>query len=82
MTGGKDEQEEDISNTILKLKQLFQPNFFDLIIVDECHRGSAKKESNWRKILEYFASATQIGMTATPKETKYVSNIDYFGEPI
>lgn len=82
LTGGKDEQEEDISNTILKLKQLFQPNFFDLIIVDECHRGSAKKESNWRKILEYFASATQIGMTATPKETKYVSNIDYFGEPI
>lgn len=82
LTGGKDEQEEDISNTILKLKQLFQPNFFDLIIVDECHRGSAKKESNWRKILEYFASATQIGMTATPKETKYVSNIDYFGKPI
>ena len=82
LTGGKDEQEEDISNTIIKLKQLFQPNFFDLIIVDECHRGSAKKESNWRKILEYFASATQIGMTATPKETKYVSNIDYFGEPI
>ena len=82
LTGGKDDQEEDIGNTILKLKQLFQPNFFDLIIVDECHRGSAKKESNWRKILEYFTSATQIGMTATPKETKYVSNIDYFGEPI
>ena len=82
MAGGNDDQEEDINNTILKLKQLFRPDFFDLIIVDECHRGSAKKESNWRKILEYFASATQIGMTATPKETKYISNIDYFGEPI
>lgn len=82
LAGGNDDQEEDINNTILKLKQLFRPDFFDLIIVDECHRGSAKKESNWRKILEYFASATQIGMTATPKETKYISNIDYFGEPI
>ena len=82
LAGGSDDQEEDINNTILKLKQLFRPDFFDLIIVDECHRGSAKKESNWRKILEYFASATQIGMTATPKETKYISNIDYFGKPI
>lgn len=82
LAGGNDDQEEDINNTILKLKQLFRPDFFDLIIVDECHRGSAKKESNWRKILEYFTSATQIGMTATPKETKYISNIDYFGEPI
>ena len=82
LAGGNDDQEEDINNTIIKLKQLFRPDFFDLIIVDECHRGSAKKESNWRKILEYFASATQIGMTATPKETKYISNIDYFGEPI
>lgn len=82
LAGGNDDQEEDINNTIFKLKQLFRPDFFDLIIVDECHRGSAKKESNWRKILEYFASATQIGMTATPKETKYISNIDYFGEPI
>ena len=82
LAGGNDDQEEDVSNTILKLKQLFQPDFFDLIIVDECHRGSAKRESNWRKILEYFSSATQIGMTATPKETKYVSNISYFGEPI
>ena len=82
LAGGNDDQEEDINNTILKLKQLFRSDFFDLIIVDECHRGSAKKESNWRKILEYFASATQIGMTATPKETKYISNIDYFGEPI
>ena len=63
-------------------RKLFQPDFFDLIIVDECHRGSAKEESRWRLILEYFKSATQIGMTATPKETKYVSNIHYFGDPI
>lgn len=62
--------------------ELFQPDFFDLIIVDECHRGSAKDESKWRKILAYFSSATQIGMTATPKETKYISNCYYFGEPI
>jgi len=60
----------------------FSPNFFDLIVVDECHRGSAAEDSNWRAILEYFTSATQIGLTATPKETKEVSNIDYFGEPI
>ena len=63
-------------------RKLFQPDFFDLIIVDECHRGSAKEESRWRVILEYFKSATQIGMTATPKETKYISNINYFGDPI
>ena len=63
-------------------RDLFSPEFFDLIIVDECHRGSAKEESRWRKILEYFSSATQIGMTATPKETKYISNLSYFGEPI
>ena len=62
--------------------ELFKPDFFDLIIVDECHRGSAKDESRWRRILEYFSSATQIGMTATPKETKYTSNCHYFGEPI
>lgn len=62
--------------------ELFKPDFFDLIIVDECHRGSAKDESRWRRILEYFSSATQIGMTATPKETKYISNCHYFGEPI
>lgn len=62
--------------------ELFSPDFFDLIIVDECHRGSAKEESRWRRILEYFKFATQIGMTATPKETHYVSNIDYFGEPV
>lgn len=62
--------------------ELFKPDFFDLIIVDECHRGSAKEESRWRKILEYFNSATQIGMTATPKETKYVSNLNYFSTPV
>ncbi|WP_127162473.1 EcoAI/FtnUII family type I restriction enzme subunit R [Veillonella sp. VA141] len=62
--------------------ELFRPDFFDLIIVDECHRGSAKDESKWRRILEYFSLATQIGMTATPKETKYISNCNYFGEPI
>ena len=60
----------------------FSPDFFDLVIVDECHRGSAAEDSNWRRILEYFKSATQIGLTATPKETKEVSNIDYFGDPI
>jgi len=59
----------------------FDKTFFDLIIVDECHRGSASADSAWRKILEYFDSAIQIGMTATPKETEDVSNIDYFGEP-
>ena len=62
--------------------ELFDKDFFDLIIVDECHRGSAKEDSRWRRILEYFSSATQIGMTATPKETTYTSNITYFGEPI
>ncbi len=60
----------------------FKPNFFDLIIVDECHRSSARDDSNWHKILDYFSSATQIGMTATPKETEDVSNIAYFGDPI
>lgn len=60
----------------------FSPEFFDLIIVDECHRGSAADDSNWKKILEYFSSASQIGLTATPKETKDVSNIHYFGGPI
>ena len=71
---GDDDQEH--------FSELFSPDFFDLIIVDECHRGSAKEESRWRRILEYFTSATQIGMTATPKETKYISNISYFGDPI
>ena len=60
----------------------FSPDFFDLVVVDECHRGSAAEDSAWREILEYFSSATQIGMTATPRETKYISNIDYFGDPI
>lgn len=59
-----------------------QPNFFDLIIVDECHRGSAKDDSAWRKVLEYFSSATQIGMTATPKADEGANNLDYFGEPV
>lgn len=77
-----DEGEDGEDETVSRLATLFQKDFFDLIIVDECHRGSAKKDSNWRKILDYFSSATQIGMTATPKETKYISNIDYFGEPI
>ena len=71
---GDDDQEH--------FSELFTPDFFDLIIVDECHRGSAKEESRWRRILEYFTNATQIGMTATPKETKYVSNLSYFGDPI
>jgi len=60
----------------------FSPDFFDLVIVDECHRGSAKEDSKWREILDYFKNATHIGMTATPKETAEVSNIEYFGEPI
>lgn len=60
----------------------FSPDFFDLIIIDECHRGSAKEDSKWREILAYFDKATHIGLTATPKETEEVSNIDYFGEPI
>lgn len=59
----------------------FKPEFFDLIIIDECHRGSAREESLWRRVLDYFSSAIHIGMTATPKETRDVSNIDYFGEP-
>ena len=60
----------------------FSPDFFDLIVIDECHRGSASEDSQWREILDYFSTASQIGLTATPKETKYVSNINYFGEPI
>ena len=65
-----------------KLFRELSPDFFDLIVVDECHRGSAAEDSAWREILEYFSTATQIGMTATPKETRYVSNIHYFGKPI
>ena len=60
----------------------FSPDFFDLIVVDECHRGSADEDSAWREILTYFANATQVGLTATPKETKEISNSDYFGEPL
>ena len=63
-------------------EELFKPEFFDMVIVDECHRGSAKDDSNWREILEYFSGAIQLGMTATPKETRYQSNITYFGEPL
>lgn len=60
----------------------FSPEFFDLIVIDECHRGSAKEDSSWREILEYFSSATHVGLTATPKETKDTSNITYFGDPV
>lgn len=65
-----------------KLYKSFSPGFFDLIVVDECHRGSAAEDSAWREILEYFPDAAQIGLTATPKETKYISNIAYFGDPV
>jgi type I restriction enzyme R subunit len=65
-----------------KLFREFSPGFFDLIVIDECHRGSAADDAAWREILEYFSGATQIGLTATPKETKYVSNIHYFGKPV
>ena len=74
--------ENDTDDSLALLKDSFNPDFFDLVIVDECHRGSAREDSNWRKILDYFNSASKIGMTATPKETREVSNIDYFGEPI
>jgi len=73
VTGTDDEQ---------NIYKQFSPDFFELVIIDECHRGSAAEDANWRKVLEYFSSATQIGMTATPKETKDVSNIEYFGDPI
>ena len=81
---GNEEVEGDESGeeAVARFASLFNKDFFDLVIVDECHRGSAKKDSNWRKILEYFSSETQIGMTATPKENRYVSNIHYFGEPV
>ena len=71
---GPDEEDKIFKNV--------SPDFFDLIIVDECHRGSAAEDSAWREILDYFSNAVQIGMTATPKETKYVSNMNYFGEPV
>ena len=63
-------------------EELFKPEFFDMVIVDECHRGSAKDDSNWREILAYFSDAVQLGMTATPKETEYQSSISYFGSPL
>jgi type I restriction enzyme R subunit len=65
-----------------KTYRQFSREFFDLIVIDECHRGSAAEDSAWREILDYFSEATQIGMTATPKETEYISNIAYFGEPV
>src|SRR4029077_9181581 len=64
-----------------KIFREFSRSFFDLIVIDECHRGSAAEDSAWREILEYFSSATQIGLTATPKENRYVSTIAYFGDP-
>ncbi|GAK84524.1 type I restriction-modification system restriction subunit R [Vibrio ponticus] len=73
MTGQEEEK---------KIFKNVRPDFFDLIVVDECHRGSASEDSAWREILEYFSSATQVGLTATPKETDEVSNIEYFGEPV
>ncbi|MBA4367860.1 MAG: restriction endonuclease, partial [Desulfobacterium sp.] len=69
----------DIEDKIFKT---VSPDFFDMIVIDECHRGSAAEDSAWREILEYFSGAIQLGMTATPKETKYVSNLTYFGEPV
>src|SRR5690242_4822989 len=65
-----------------KAYKALSPEFFDLIIIDECHRGSAAEDAQWREVLEYFSSAIQVGMTATPKETKYVSNANYFGKPV
>jgi type I restriction enzyme R subunit len=65
-----------------KLYREFSPGFFDLIVVDECHRGSADEDAAWHEILTHFSSATQIGLTATPKETEYISNIHYFGKPV
>ena len=73
LTGPEDRQ---------KVFRELSPGFFDLIVIDECHRGSAAEDSAWREILDYFSSATHIGLTATPKETAYVSNIEYFGEPV
>ena len=71
---GPDEEDKIFKNV--------SPDFFDMIVIDECHRGSAAEDSAWREILEYFSGAIQLGMTATPKETKYVSNIAYFGDPV
>lgn len=71
-----------LKNQEKNIYEQFKPDFFDLIVVDECHRSSAKEESNWHEILNYFTGAIQIGLTATPKETKDTSNITYFGDPI
>ena len=73
VTGTEDEQ---------NIYKLFSPDFFDLIVIDECHRGSASVDSAWRQILDYFSAATHVGLTATPKETKEISSTDYFGEPV
>jgi type I restriction enzyme R subunit len=73
LTGGEEEK---------NVYKQFSPDFFDLIVIDECHRGSAKDDSAWRDILTYFNSATHIGLTATPKETRETSNIEYFGDPV
>ncbi|EBA00261.1 EcoAI/FtnUII family type I restriction enzme subunit R [Marinobacter sp. ELB17] len=73
VTGSEEEQ---------NIYKQFSPDFFDLIVIDECHRGSASVDSAWRQILDYFSTATHVGLTATPKETKDVSNTDYFGEPV
>ena len=73
VTGNEEEQ---------NIYKEFSPDFFDLVIIDECHRGSAAEDARWRQVLDYFSSATQIGLTATPKETRDVSNSDYFGDPI
>ena len=75
-------QEDEDKQDLPQPYEQFTPDFFDLIIVDECHRGSARADSSWRKILDYFSSATHLGMTATPKETKNISTSDYFGDPL
>ncbi len=83
LTGGSQvENDNEAEEEKKKLFQEFSPNFFDLIVVDECHRGSSNENSAWREILDHYASATQIGLTATPKETKDISTQEYFGEPI
>ncbi|MEP4309656.1 MAG: DEAD/DEAH box helicase family protein, partial [Lentilitoribacter sp.] len=71
---GPDEEDKTFKNV--------SPDFFDLIVIDECHRGSAKEDSTWREILEYFENSIQLGLTATPRETEYASNITYFGDPV
>jgi len=71
---GTDEEDKIFKNV--------SPDFFDLIVIDECHRGSASEDSAWREILDYYSSAIHLGLTATPKETEYVSSINYFGEPV